>query len=82
MLAEHNLNIDDQFPKGMELVAKEHLRHPGEHERHTRVASRRASFQLAGGRSDRAEAEPVYRTVASQIEGLVMRLILDLRSNP
>lgn len=81
VLAEHNLNIDDHFPKGMDLAAKEHYD---------------VLVNMSGGRVSLpgaqvfnwpvedpiGKAEPVYRTVANQIERLVMRLILDIRNSP
>lgn len=81
VLAEHNLNIDDHFPKGMEVAAKERydilVNMSG-----TRVSLPGAQVFNWPVEDPIGKAEPVYRTVASQIERLVMRLILDIRSHP
>jgi arsenate reductase len=80
-LAEHNLNIDDHFPKGMDFAATEHF--------DILVNMSGKSVSLPGAlvytwpvEDPIGKAEAVYRAVANQIERLVMRLILDLRTNP
>ena len=80
VLAEHNLNIDDHFPKGMELAAKEHY--------DILVNMSGKSVSLPGAQvfnwpveDPIGKSDSVYRSVASQIERLVMRLILDLRNS-
>jgi arsenate reductase len=81
VLGEKNVKIDDHFPKGLETVSRQsfdiivnmsgsRLSIPG-----TRVLDWPVQDPI-GHRED------VYRTVAAQIEGLVMRLILELRSAP
>ncbi len=79
ILAERNLNIDGQFPKALELVKREPFDivvnisgHP------IGVQSARVLTWIVP--DPIGQKETVYRSVASQIEGLVMRLILDLRS--
>jgi protein-tyrosine-phosphatase len=79
MLAERNVNVDGQFPKSLEMV----LRQPFD----LVVNMSGHPLPLAGTRVvDWAVADPigqkeaVYRTVVGQIEGLVMGLILSLRS--
>ena len=77
-LAAWNLNIDDHFPKDLDFVAREPfdvvvnmsgitLARPG-------VRTVEWTVQDPIGQSD-----AVFRAVAGQIEGLVMRLILELR---
>ena len=79
VLSEKNIRIDDHFPKGLEAVAREPLdivvNMSGEPLR--LAAVRAVDWQVPDpiGRE-----EQVYRSVAAQIEGLVMRLILELRS--
>jgi len=79
VLAERNLSVDGQFPKGMEIARDEPfdlvvnmsgvpMPFPG-----ARVVSWTVPDPI--GRE-----ETVYRAVASQIEALVMQLILELRS--
>jgi arsenate reductase len=79
VLEERNLRLEGQFPKGLDLVSREPfdlvvnmsgqpLAAP-----FTRVLEWRVPDPIG-------QSEAVYRAVADQIEGLVMRLILDLRS--
>ena len=81
VLAEHNLNIDDHFPKGMDMAAKEHydilVNMSG-----TRVSLPGAQVFQWPVDDPMGKSESVYRAVAGQIERLVMRLILDLRNTP
>jgi protein-tyrosine-phosphatase len=81
VLAQRNVRIDDQFPKGMEILLREPFDvivnmsgerlplAPGAHVREWPV------------RDPIGEPESVYIAVAGQIEALVMRLILELRSS-
>jgi len=78
ILAERNLNIDDQFPKSLEI-----LNEPFDF----LINMSGYTVSLPNARvltwvvpDPIGQKEDVYRAVASQIEGLVMRLILDLRS--
>jgi len=79
VLAEKNLTIGDQFPKAIDSASSQ---------RFDIVANMTgAPLDLAPARvldwpvPDPIGQKPeVYRTVATQIEGLVMRLILELRS--
>jgi arsenate reductase (thioredoxin) len=81
ILAEHNLSIDGHFPKGMDLAAKEHydilVNMSG-----TRLSLPGAQVFNWPVEDPIGKSETVYRTVASQIERLVMRLILDFRNRP
>ena len=81
VLGEKNVRIDDHFPKGVEVVSREpfdivvnmsgtKLSIPG-----TRVIEWPVQDPMG-------HAEAVFRSVAAQVEGLVMRLILELRSGP
>jgi arsenate reductase (thioredoxin) len=80
-MALRNVRIDDQFPKGLEILAKERF--------DVIVNMSGEKLPLAPGAKARTwtvhdpigESEAIYRTVAEQIEGLVMRLILELRSS-
>jgi len=81
VLAERNVRIDSQFPKGMEILA---------HEQFDLIVNMSGQkLPLAAGVLVRdwpvsdpiGQTEQVYRAVAEQIEGLVMRLILELRSS-
>jgi arsenate reductase len=78
-LAERNLNIDDHFPKSVDSfrglpfdvvlnMSGTPLKMPGVH-----VIDWIVPDPIG-------QSEAYYRTVATQIEGLVMRLILELRT--
>jgi arsenate reductase (thioredoxin) len=80
-LAERNLNIDDQFPKGMDIIRRQPfdlvvnmsgipVTLPGAHMVEWKVPD------------PIGQKEYVYRAVADQLEGLVIRLILELRKTP
>jgi len=80
-LGERNLNIDQNFPKSMDLMRSQHFD----------VVINMSGFPvtLPGARviewavpDPIGQKESYYRTVATQIEGLVMRLILELRATP
>jgi protein-tyrosine-phosphatase len=79
VLAERNLSVDHQFPKGMEISRGEPFD----------LVVNMSGFPVTvpGARlvawpvpDPIGQEETVYRTVASQIEGLVMQLILELRT--
>jgi arsenate reductase len=81
VLAERNVRIDSQFPKGMEILA---------HEQFDLIVNMSGEkLPLAPGANVRewqvrdpiGQTETIYKTVAGQIEALVMRLILELRSS-
>ncbi len=78
-LAERNLNIDEQFPKGMDIIRRQPfdlvinmsgipVTLPG-----ARIAEWKVPDPIG-------QKDFVYRAVADQLEGLVMRLILELRN--
>jgi ArsR family transcriptional regulator len=78
VLLEKNIRTDNQFPKGLEMVLREpfdivvnmsgqRLQIPN-----TRILDWPVQDPIG-------LSEAVYRTVATQIESLVMRLILELR---
>jgi arsenate reductase len=78
-LAERNLNVEGHFPKGMDLIR----RMPFD----IVVNMSGIPVVLPGARviewvvtDPIGQSDAVYRTVASRLEGLVMRLILELRS--
>ena len=79
VLGEKNISIEDHFPKGIGMVAGESF--------DIVVNLSGAPIAVPAGRMiDWPVPDPighkpeVYRTVASRIEGLVMRLILELRA--
>jgi arsenate reductase len=81
VLAERNVRIDDQFPKGMEILTREQF--------DVIINMSGQKLPVAPGIKVRdwlvldpiGQTEAVYQGVAEQIEGLVMRLILELRSS-
>jgi arsenate reductase (thioredoxin) len=79
VLAEHNLNLDGHFPKGMDLAAREQY--------DILVNMSGTPISLPGAQvlnwpvqDPIGQKESVYRSVANQIERLVMRLILEVRN--
>jgi arsenate reductase (thioredoxin) len=79
VLAERNLNIDGHFPKGLEVAAREPfdlvVNMSGQP-----VKLLNTPVVTWPVRDPIGESEAVYRNVVEQIEGLVMGLILSLRS--
>ena len=81
VLAERNIRIDDQFPKGIEILVREQF--------DVIINMSGAKLPVVPGAQMRdwpvrdpiGQTEAVYKTVAEQIEALVMRLILELRSS-
>jgi arsenate reductase len=78
-LGELNLSIDHHFPKGMDLMRG--------HQFDVVVNMSGVPVGLPGGRviewtvpDPIGQTESYYRTVAAQIEALVMRLIIELRT--
>jgi arsenate reductase len=79
VLAERNLHIEDHFPKSMDIIRRQPF--------DLVVNMSGIPVVLPGARIVQwavqdpiGQKESVYRTVASQLEGLVMRLILELRT--
>lgn len=79
-LAERNLNIADHFPKGMDILRRQPF--------DLVVNMSGIPVTLPGARTVEwkvpdpiGQKDFVYRSVADQLEGLVMRLILDLRNS-
>ena len=79
VLKEKNISVDDQFPKGLDMVSREAfdilVNMSG-----TKVAMPAQRSLEWPVRDPIGAKEEVYRSVASQIEDLVMRLILELRT--
>ena len=81
VMALRNVRIDDQFPKGLEILRREKF--------DVIVNMSGEKLPLAPGARIRdwpvedpiGQTEAVYKAVADQIESLVMRLILELRSS-
>jgi arsenate reductase len=80
-MAERNIRIDDQFPKGMEILAHEQFDVIVNMSGQRLPLGPEAPVRDWPVRDPIGLSEQVYRTVAEQIEGLVMRLILELRSS-
>lgn len=79
-LGERNLNIDAHFPKGMDFVRDQHF--------DLVVNMSGVPVGLPGARvigwtvpDPIGQPESYYRTVAAQVEELVMRLIMELRTS-
>ena len=80
VMAERNVRIDEQFPKGMEILAREQF--------DVIVNMSGQKLPVAPGAKVRdwlvkdpiGQSDAVYKAVVEQIEGLVMRLILEMRS--
>jgi arsenate reductase len=81
-LSEKNIQSEGQFPKALQTVAGEPfevvVNLSGERLPGSFGAARLIDWNV---RDPIGESEDVYRAVAAQIEGLVMRLILELRSS-
>ena len=79
VLSEKNISIDDHFPKDLGSVSHESfdivVNLSGV--KLTLPALRQVEWPV---RDPIGEPDEVYRSVASEIEGLVMRFILQLRS--
>jgi protein-tyrosine-phosphatase len=80
VLLERNIRTDGQFPKDLKMV----LREPFD----VVINMSGQRLQIPGARvvdwavvDPIGQSETVYRNVAVQIEGLVMRLILELRGS-
>ncbi len=78
-LAGRNLNIDGHFPKGMDIIRRQPF--------DLVINMSGIPVALPGSRivdwkvpDPIGQKEYVYNAVADQLEGLVMRLILDLRN--
>jgi arsenate reductase len=82
MLSEKNISSEGQFPKGVDSFAGEPF------DVVVNLSGQRLPPELVKGRliewsvrDPIGESDSVYRAVAAQIEGLVMRLILELRGS-
>jgi len=82
MLAEKNVPSEGQFPKGIEAVAGEPfdvvVNISGEPLPPAIAPTRLVEWHV---RDPIGQSESIYRGVAAEIEGLVMRLILELRGS-
>jgi protein-tyrosine-phosphatase len=82
VLTEKRIPSDGQFPKGLEAFGGESfevvINLSGERLPPGVSAARLVEWNV---RDPIGESETVYRAVAAQIEGLVMRLILELRAS-
>jgi len=82
VLTEKNIASDGQFPKGLESVAAESfdvvVNISGEPLPSRPVAHRSIEWRV---RDPIGQSESLYRSVAAEIEALVMRLILELRGS-
>jgi protein-tyrosine-phosphatase len=82
VLAEKNVPMDGQFPKRLDAFAGERfevvVNLSGEPLPAAVGAARLIEWTI---RDPIGESESIYRAVAAEIEGLVMRLILELRGS-
>jgi arsenate reductase len=81
VLKEKNVTVDGQFPKGLDMMARVPF--------DLVVNMSGAKVALPGARMIEwpvvdpiGQKDEVYRAVAERIEGLVMRLIIELRAVP
>lgn len=83
VLMEKNLRVDGQFPKSLETVMRERF------DIVVNMSGAKIALPLQGGGARLIEwmvADPIgqkegmYRVIAAQVEGLVMRLVLELRT--
>lgn len=79
ILQEKNVRSDDQFPKGIDMMSREKF------DLVINMSGRKFNFPSGEMvewvvRDPIGETAATYRAVADQIEGLVMRLILDART--
>jgi len=80
MLVERNIPSEGQFPKGLQSFAGEHFEVVANLSGQPIPPGIRAARVVEWDvRDPIGQSESVYRAVAAQIEGLVMRLILELR---
>ena len=80
VMAERNVRIENQFPKGMEILAREQFDIIVNMSGQNLPAAPEANVRDWAVRDPMGQKETTYKAVAEQIEGLVMRLILELRS--
>jgi len=82
VLTEKNITSEGQFPKGLESVAAESfdvvVNISGEPLPSRPAAHRSIEWRV---RDPIGQSETLYRSVATEIEALVMRLILELRGS-
>jgi len=80
VLTEKNVRIDGQFPKPLDPLVRERfdivVNMSG-----TRIAMPGARLIEWNVQDPIGQKDDVYRVVAAQIEGLVMRLVLELRTS-
>jgi arsenate reductase len=81
VMAARNVRIDGQFPKGMEIVTREQFDVIVNMSGEKLPVAPRAKIREWPVRDPIGQTEAVYKAVAEQIEGLVMRLILELRAS-
>lgn len=81
VMAGRNIRIDRQFPKGMEILTREQFDLVINMSGEKLPVAPGTRFRDWPVRDPIGQTEAVYRSVAEQIEGLVMRLILELRSS-
>ncbi len=81
VVGERGISLDEHFPKGLDYIPRERF------DILVNLSGTTLSFPAARKlewrvRDPIGQKEEVYRSVAAEIEGLVMRLILELRSAP
>jgi arsenate reductase len=80
VMAERNVRVDQQYPKGMEILAREQFDLIVNMSGQKLPVAPDVMVRDWAVRDPVGQKESTYKAVAEQIEGLVMRLILELRS--
>jgi len=81
VMAERNVHIEGQFPKGMEIITTSQFDVVVNMSGEPLPPIPGAKIREWPVRDPIGQPEDTYRAVAHQIEGLVMRLILELRAS-
>ncbi len=81
VMAEKNIDIEDHFPKGAEMLSNvdfDLIVNISGRKLPTKMAARVVDWKIE---DPIGKKESVYKTVRDQIEGLVMKLILEMRTS-
>lgn len=81
VMSLRNVRLDGQFPKGLEILAREHFDLIVNMSGQKLPSAAGAKIRDWPVRDPIGQTEAIYKSVAEQIEGLVMRLILELRAS-
>jgi len=83
VMAERNVRIDEHFPKGMEILAREKfdvIVNMSGQKLPLVPGAQGAKVREWRVKDPMGQSDAIYKTVVEQIEALVMRLILEMRS--